>query len=52
MKGCGPVSAESHYLNALEALDEGDRDRAKTEAKKATTLDPDNLEAWSILVEA
>tara|TARA_Y100000991_G_scaffold56217_1_gene41092 strand:+ start:746 stop:1786 length:1041 start_codon:yes stop_codon:yes gene_type:complete len=46
------VSAESHYLNALEALDEGDRDRAKAEAKKATTLDPDHLEAWSILVEA
>ena len=46
------MSAESHYLNALEALDEGDRDRAKAEAKKATTLDPDHLEAWSILVEA
>lgn len=46
------MSAESHYLNALEALDEGDRDRAKAEAKKATKLDPDHLEAWSILVEA
>lgn len=46
------MSAESHYLNALEALDEGDRDLAKTEAKKATSLDPDHLEAWSIYVEA
>jgi len=46
------VSAESHYLNALEALDEGDRDRAKSEAKKATSLDPDHLEAWSIFVDA
>ncbi len=46
------MSAESHYLNALEALDEGDRDLAKTEAKKATTLDPDHLEAWAVLVDA
>ncbi len=46
------MSAESHYLNALEALDEGDRDRAKSEAKTATSLDPDHLEAWSIFVDA
>ena len=46
------MSAESHYLNALEAFDEGDRDRAKTEAKKATSLDPEHLEAWSVYVEA
>lgn len=46
------MSAESHYLNALEALEEGDKDLAKTEAKKATSLDPDHLEAWSIYVEA
>ncbi len=52
MKGGALVSAESHYLNALEALDEGDRDRAKSEAKKATSQDPDHLEAWSIFVDA
>ena len=46
------MSAESHYLNALEALDEGDRDRAKAEARKATSLDPEHLEAWSVYVEA
>ena len=46
------MSAESHYLNALEALEEGDRDLAKTEAKKATSLDPNHLEAWSVYVEA
>ena len=46
------MSAESHYLNAMEALDEGDRAKAKTEAKKATGLDPDHVEAWSIYVEA
>jgi tetratricopeptide (TPR) repeat protein len=47
-----PMSAESHYLNALEALDNGDRDTAKSEAKKATRLDADHLEAWSVYVEA
>ncbi len=46
------MSAESHYLNALEALDEGDRDLAKKEAKKAASIDPDHVEAWSVYVEA
>ena len=46
------MSAESHYLNALEALEEGDQERAKAEAKKATTLDPEHLEAWSVYVDA
>ena len=46
------MGAESHYLNALEALEEGDSERAKTEAKKATTLDPEHLEAWSVYVDA
>jgi len=46
------MGAESHYLNALEALEEGDQERAKAEAKKATTLDPEHLEAWSVYVDA
>ena len=46
------MSAESHYLNALEALDEGDRDKAKSEAKKAASLDPEHLEALAVYVEA
>jgi hypothetical protein len=46
------MSAESHYLNALEAFETGDRERAKAEAKAATQLDDDHLEAWSIYVEA
>ena len=46
------MSAETHYLNALEALDEGDRDTARSEAKRATSLDPDHLEAWSVYVDA
>ena len=46
------MSAESHYLNALEALDEGDRELARTEAKLATSLDGEHIEAWSVYVDA
>jgi len=46
------LTAESHYLNALEAIDQGDRAKARSEAKKATSIDPDHLEAWAIVVEA
>ena len=46
------MSAETHYLNALEALDQGDRDTARSEAKRATSLDPEHLEAWSVYVDA
>ena len=46
------MSAESHYLNALEALEEGDRDRAIRESKKATVIVPEHLEAWSVYVDA
>ena len=52
MNGRDELSAESHYLNALEALDGGDRDRAIKEAQRATNLDPDHLEAWSVYVDA
>ena len=46
------MGAETHYLNAMEALDEGDRERAKAEAKKATSIDAEHYEAWSIYIEA
>ena len=46
------MSAETHYLDALEALDEGRREDAKVEAKKATDADPEHLEAWGVYVEA
>ena len=36
------MGAETHYLNAMEALDEGDRERAKAEAKKATSIDAEH----------
>jgi len=50
--GVDNLSAETHYLNALEALDAGDRSKALEEAKIATSLDPEHTEAWSIYVEA
>jgi hypothetical protein len=46
------MGAEVHYLNAIEALDQGDREKAASEAKSATVLDPEHLEAWGIYVEA
>jgi len=46
------MSAESHYLNALEALEEGDRDLARTEAKEATSIDNEHIEAWSVYVDS
>jgi tetratricopeptide (TPR) repeat protein len=46
------MGAESHYLNALEALDQGERERAAAEAKKATAIDPEHLEALGVYVEA
>ncbi|MCH1540571.1 MAG: hypothetical protein L7S56_03945 [Candidatus Poseidonia sp.] len=46
------MSAESHYLNALEALDEGDRELAQSEALLATQLDPEHTDAWVLLSDA
>ena len=46
------MSAETHYLDALEALDDGRRKDAKAEAKKATDADPEHLEAWGVYVDA
>ena len=46
------MSAETHYLDALEALDDGRREDAKAEAKKATDADPEHLEAWGVFVDA
>ena len=46
------MSAETHYLNAIEALDDGRREDAKVEAKKATDSDPEHLEAWGVYVDA
>ena len=46
------MSAENHYLDAVEALDSGDRETALTEAYKAVKLDPDHVDAWQIISDA
>ena len=46
------LSAETHYLNALEAFDVGDRKEALAQAKLAISLDPEHIEALSLSVEA
>jgi tetratricopeptide (TPR) repeat protein len=42
------MSAEEHYLNAIEALEQGDRETAEKEAKAATKIDPEHVEAWQL----
>ena len=46
------MSAEEHYLNAIEALEQGDRETAQKEAKAATKLDPEHVEAWQLYSDA
>ena len=46
------MSAETHYLNALEAFDAGDREEALAQAKLAVSIDPEHIEALSLTVEA
>ena len=46
------MSAEDHYLDALEALDNGDREKALEEAYKAVKLDEEHVDAWQIISDA
>lgn len=46
------MSAENHYLDAIEALDKGDRDGALAMAYKAVKLDPDHVDAWQLISDA
>ena len=46
------MSAEEHYLNAIEALESGDRDTALKEAKAATKIDPEHVDAWQVYSDA
>ena len=39
------MSAEDHYLDALEALDNDDREKALEEAYKAVKLDEEHVDA-------
>ena len=45
------MSAEHHYLNAVEAYDEGKAEEAYEEARKAVKLDPDHIDAWQLCAE-
>ena len=46
------MSAEEHYLNAIEALESGDRETAIQEAKSATKIDPEHVDAWQVYSDA
>ena len=46
------MSAEDHYLDAIEKLDSGDRDSALEHAYKAVKLDPEHVDAWHVISDA
>ena len=45
------MGAEHHYLNAVEAYDEGDAEKAYEEAYKAVQIDPEHVDAWQLCAE-
>ena len=45
------MGAEHHYLNAVEAYDEGDSETAYEEAYKAVQIDPEHVDAWQLCAE-
>lgn len=45
------MGAEHHYLNAVEAYDDGDVDTAYEEAYKAVQIDPEHVDAWQLCAE-
>ena len=46
------MSAENHYLDAIEALDSNNREEALEKAYKAVKLDPEHVDAWQIISDA
>ena len=46
------MSAENHYLDAIEALDSGDREGALEKAYQAVKLDPEHVDAWQLISDA
>ncbi|MBT61317.1 MAG: hypothetical protein CMA63_07195 [Euryarchaeota archaeon] len=46
------MGAEHHYLDAVEAYDNGDNETAYLEARKAVKIDPEHVDAWQICAEA
>ncbi len=43
------MSAEGHYLDALEALESNDVDLAIENARKTVDIDPEHVDAWNLL---
>ncbi len=46
------MGAEEHYLDAVEAYDEGDLEAAYAAAKLAVKEDPKHVDAWQLCAEA
>ena len=46
------MTAEAHYLDALEALDAENREEALQHARKAVKLDPEHADAWRVISDA
>ena len=46
------MTAEAHYLDALEALDAENREEALKHARKAVKLDPEHADAWRVISDA
>ena len=46
------MTAESNYLDAIEALEEDNRERALEHARKAVKIDPEHVDAWRVISDA
>ena len=46
------MSAEDHYLDALEALDNGNKEEALIQAYKVVKLDPEHADAWQVISDS
>ena len=46
------MTAEAHYLDALEALEADEREKALEHARKAVKLDPEHADAWRVISDA
>ncbi len=46
------MSAEDHYLDAIEALDNGNREEALNQAYKTVKLDPEHTDAWQLISDS
>ncbi|MDB2671215.1 hypothetical protein N9Y75_00005, partial [Candidatus Poseidoniales archaeon] len=46
------MTAESNYLDAIEALEEDNRELALEHARKAVKIDPEHVDAWRVISDA